>query len=165
MKKHSKVLSLLLACIMLVGTFSTVAFAAETPNANVATTTSEEFGMEGYQEIPVVFAVDPSTASPNAQGDRTTFRLGSIGYMSNCGFTPKFRITATGGTSTTQIKWEVITAGGQSYGPFGPITADGTMYSEKQFAVFNGTGTWQFKAYVSSGPNTGNIYITVEQVY
>lgn len=159
MKKLSKVLSLALACVMLLGC-ATTAFAAEATE----TEPTAVAGDENLQDIPVVIE-GSATVSPLQQNDQVNFALGSIGYMSNCGNAPKFKCWVTGGDANTQVKFEFVTGGGVSYGPFGPVKADGSNYLDKPFVVFNGSGVWQFKAYVSSGTNNGNLVCHVLQYY
>lgn len=102
---------------------------------------------------------------PLSQNDQVNFKLGSIGYMSNCGNTPKFKCWVTGGSSSTQVKFSFKTGGGVSYGPYGPVNADGSTYLDKPFVVFNGSGVWQFTATVASGTNNGNLVCHVLQYY
>lgn len=155
----TKILSLALACMMLLGC-ATTAFAAEPDPA--------EFDNTQYtvvEEAPVVPEGATEIVVPIAQNDRVDFKLGNIGYMSNCGNMPKFKCWVTGGSSSTQVKFEFVTGGGVSYGPFGPVKADGSNYLDKPFVVFNGSGVWQFKATVTSGNNNGNLVCHVLQYY
>lgn len=157
----TKVLSLALACVMMLGC-ATTAFAAEaTPDPEKV---NAEFSVV-EQEIPVVVEGSESGIVPMTQGDQVNFRLGSVGYMSNCGNMPKFKCWVTGGSSSTKVMFEFVTGGDVKYGPFGPVNADGSNYLDKPFVVFNGSGVWQFKAYVSSGENNGNLVCHVLQYY
>lgn len=157
MKIKSKIIALTLSFVMVFGC-TTTAFAAETTDSKTSVSN------ETVQEIPVVVE-NTVSIMPLAQGERTDFDLGDVGYLSRCGNFPKFKFWVTGGSSSTKVRYEVTTAGGNDYGPFGPVNADGSNYSEKQFSVINANGTWQFRAYISSGPNSGNIVCHVEQVY
>ena len=162
MKTISKLLSLALACVLTFGC-ATTAFAAE---SNPEDVNNNEYTVV-EQEIPVVFegTGDEGNASivPMAQGDQEDFRLGSIGYLSNCGRTPKFKCWVTGGSSSTQVMFRFKTGGGVNYGPFGPVTADGSEALYKSFIVFDSDDAWEFTAFVSSGPNNGNLVCHVQQ--
>ncbi|MCI9038712.1 MAG: hypothetical protein HFJ29_02345 [Clostridia bacterium] len=161
MKKNiSKFVSLLLVCFMVLGCTAT-AFAAE---PDVPSDTSSTAVEENIQEIPIVFEGN-SVATPFSQGERVDFALGSIGYMSNCGFLPKFKFWVTGGDANTSVALNVVTGGGVKYGPFGPVKANGSTYIEKQFVVYNGSGVWQFTAQVTSGNNNGKLVCHIEQTY
>lgn len=167
MKTISKILSLALVGIMTLGC-ATTAFAAESKVESSTVAASETDNSEFTiveQEIPVVVETSDSSIVPMKQGEQADFQLGSVGYMSNCGFTPKFKCWVTGGSSNTKVMFEFITGGSQKYGPFGPVNGDGSNYLDKPFVVFNSTGAWQFKAYVSSGPNNGNLVCHVQQYY
>ena len=157
---RTKILSLAIACIMLLGC-ATTAFAAETDNSFKADNTQFEI----VEETPVVPAGANEIIIPLSQNDQADFKLGSVGYMSNCGFSPKFKCWVTGGSSSTQVKFSFKTGGGVSYGPFGPVKADGSNYLNKPFTVFNSNGVWQFTATVTSGENNGNLYCHVLQYY
>ena len=155
----TKILSLALACFMLLGSYTT-AFAAETTNTEYDNT---QFTV--VEEKPIAADGVTEFIMPLAQNDRQDFSLGSIGYMSNCGNTPKFKCWVTGGSSSTQVKFSFKTGGGVSYGPFGPVKADGSNYLNKSFIVANGSGVWQFTATVTSGNNNGNLVCHVVQYY
>lgn len=157
MKTGFKVLSFALALVLMLGC-SVPAFAAEVP----ATETPVE-----VVESPdaVVLENTEASASPRMNGDHITFKVGSIGYMSNCGFTPKFKVWVTGGDANTQVAIYFKTAGGIQYGPFGPVKANGSNYLEKPFVVYNSGGAWQFTAVVTSGNNNGNLTVHVQQIY
>ena len=163
MKAISKLLSVALACVLTLGCAST-AFAAESNPEEV----NQEYTVV-EQEIPVVFEGSVGESDygivPMVQGDQEDFRLGSIGYLSDCGNFPKFKCWVTGGTSATKVMFNFKTGGGVDYGPFGPVNADGSNYLDKPFAVFDGEGAWEFTAYVSSGPNNGNLVCHVQQYY
>lgn len=118
-------------------------------------------------EVSAVSPIEPSQVvtsgiMPMQVGDYIYFKLGSFGYLKNCGNAPRFRVWATGGSSNTDLKISVVTAGGVSY-TMGTVTADSKHYLEKQYFVLNGTGTWQFAATVVSGSNNDMIYVHVEQ--
>lgn len=154
-KKNLKLLALAVACVFTLGSTATV-FAADTSTNDTPETQSE------YQTIPIEFESEaPDTLS---QGDSITFGVGSAGYISNCGFTPKFKMWVTGGNSSTQVTFNILTSGGVSYRQ-GPVRADGSNYIEKQYIVYNGGGSWRFTAYVSAGSNSGNLVCHVQQVY
>lgn len=167
MKAISKILPLALVGVMTLGCVTT-AFATEPETATtaevVADTDNNTFTIV-KQEIPVVVESKDKGVTPLKQGDEISFSLGSVGYMSNCGFTPKFKCWVTGGGSDTKVVFEFVTGGSKKYGPFGPVNGDGSNYLNKPFTVFNNTGAWQFKAYVSSGPNNGNLVCHVRQYY
>ena len=164
MTKRFKCLSFVLACVLYFS-MSTTVFAAE-PTEDVS-----QNNLNG-KVIEVNVPADGNTYGmndvgaivPMAQGNTTTFRLGQTGYISNCGLTPKFRFTATGGSSNTQVRFYITTSGGVNYTQ-GDIRANGIQSIEKQYAVFNGGGSWQFTASVVSGTNNGNIMCTVTQTY
>ena len=167
MKAISKILSLALVGVMTLGC-ATTAFAAE-PKADATTEVVSEADNNEFtiveQEVPVVVESNDEGIVPMKQGDEITFPLGSVGYMSNCGFTPKFKCWVTGGSADTKVMFEFVTGGSQKYGHFGPVNGNGSNYLDKPFVVFNSTGAWQFKAYVSSGPNNGNLVCHVQQYY
>ena len=147
-----------LVCVMML-TCATTAFAAEP---------SDSFDNNSFtiveQELPVEIESDGSIM-PLQQNDQVDFQLGKIGYMSNCGFTPKFKCWVTGGSASTQVKFTIKTGGGVTYGPFGPLKADGSNYLDKPFVVYNSSGVWQFTATVTSGENNGNLVCHVVQYY
>lgn len=165
MTRRFKGLSILLACVLTL-CMGTTAFAASTP-----TDENPQNSLPG-EIIEVTVPADGNTYGmdddgfivPMAQGNVATFKLGSTGYISNCGFNPKFKFTARGGSSNTTVKFYITTSGGVNYTQ-GDIKADGSQYIEKQYVVFNGGGTWAFTASVVSGENNGNITCTVTQTY
>ncbi len=164
MTKRFKCLSLVLACVLCLF-MGTTAFAAE------PTTDDSQNNLNG-EVIEVTVPADGNTYGvdengsivPMAQGNSTTFKLGETGYISNCGLTPKFKFTATGGSSNTMVRFYITTSGGVNYTQ-GDIKANGSQYIEKQYIVANGGGSWQFTASVVSGTNNGNIVCTVTQTY
>ena len=167
MKAISKILSLALVGVITLGG-ATIAFADE-PKADATTefvseTDNNEFTIV-EQEVPVVVESNDEGIAPMKQGDEIKFSLGSIGYMSNCGRTPKFRCWVTGGTSSTKVMFRFKTGGGVNYGPFGSVNADGSNYLDKPFIVFDSNDAWEFTAFVSSGPNNGNLVCHVQQYY
>lgn len=162
MKIKSKLFSLALAGIMLLGCATTV---------SAAEPVSEDVNNESYvveQQIPVVFEGiendDGSGAVTRVRGDQVDFRLGSIGYLSDCGNFPTFRCWVTGGSADTKVMFNFTTAGGIDYGPFGSVCGDGSTYLDKPFVVYDGNGAWMFTAYVSAGPNDGNLVCHVSQI-
>lgn len=149
MKAKVKVFSMLLALVMIFGQ-AMPAFAAEAsgdPETTVAETTSD---------MEIV---------PMSQGDEITFRLGEVGYISDAGNNPKFEMWVTGGSASTQVKFNITSSGGTNYGPYGPIPADGSQGWYFQHVVIQGGGAWKFTANVTSGPNPGNLVCHVKQVY
>lgn len=178
MTKHFKLLSLLLACVLIFGT-STITFAAENPvnsTANNSTTFLENSNKENTLDGDVrtvtvtangessdIISLDNIKAIHRAQGNTTYFMLGNTGYISNCGFTPKFRFRASGNPAA-QVTFHITTAGGTSYSQ-GPMQADGLHYIDKQYVVAQSGGTWSFTASVTSGVNNGEIVCSVEQIY
>lgn len=156
---RTKILSLALVCIMVLGC-ATTASATEIDSAEFDNT---QFTV--VEESPVVPDGAIEFIIPLAQNDEETFKLGSIGHMSHCGNMPKFKCWVTGGSSDTQVKFNFRTGGGVSYGPFGPVKADGSNYLDKPFAVINGSGVWEFTANVTSGENNGNLVCHVLQYY
>ncbi len=149
MKTHSKILSLVLACVLAFASTSTV-FAAEP-----ATEVSD------VQEIPVVFEDADDGIAQHSVGGSTTFNLGQSGSISNCGTSPKFQMWATGGNGT-KVVFNIKTSGGVSYTQ-GPVSANGSVIT-KSYLVFKGSGSWTFSAYIESGPDTGNIVCHVKQI-
>ncbi len=164
MTKKFKCLSFVLACLLCLG-MATTAFAAELPIEDSQNASNGKI-------IEVTVPADGTTygleadgsITPRAQGNSTTFRLGESGYISNCGFSPKFKFTATGGSSDTLVRFHITTSGGINYTQ-GDIKANGSQYIEKKYIVYNGGGSWQFTASVVSGSNNGNIKCTVTQTY
>ena len=137
---------------------TTTAFAAEPNTAGNASESSES--------IPVVFESSKSSKPIfRKKNDSITFSLGSTGYISDCGLKPKFKCWVTGGSASTQVKFNFVTSGGVAYNNFGPVNADGSNYLYKSFIVFKGNGTWQFTATVTSGSNPGNLVCHVQQYY
>lgn len=158
MKTGFKALSFVLALVLMLGC-SVSAFAAEIPATEIPVEVNES------QKNAVVLENSETTVSPRMNGDYITFKVGNIGYMSSCGFTPKFKIWVTGGDANTQVAIHIKTAGGIQYGPFGPVKANGSNYLEKPFVVYNSGGAWQFTAAVTSGTNNGNLTVHVQQIY
>ena len=163
MKAISKILSIALAFVVAFSC-ATTAFAAEFTTEDI----NNEFNIV-EQQIPVVFEGTISRGNtsiiPMAITDQVNFQLGSIGYLSNCGFTPKFKCWVTGGTSETKVMFNFKTGGGWNWGPFGPVKADGSSYLDKPFHVLDKNDAWEFTAFVSSGPNNGNLVCHVLQYY
>ena len=149
---RTKLLALVMACVMALGC-SITAFAAEPTDATV------EAGINSADaeivEIPVVFEEADNSINPTAVGSVTTFTIGNTGYISNCGNNPTFKMWVTGGSSSTQVVFNVTTSGGSNYGPFGPVKADGSNYLTKNFVVVVGGGTWSFTASVTDGSSSG----------
>lgn len=154
-KTITRILSLALACVMMLAC-GTTAFAAEPDNTRFSVVDRVVLGAMGENEIIV---------SPMQQNDEITFAVGSTGYMSNCGLTPKFYVWITGGSASTQVKVNFVTSGGVSYGPFGPLKADGSNMLDKAFVVVKGNGAWQFTANVTAGDNNGKLVVHVRQYY
>lgn len=157
MKAKVKVFSMLMALIMIFGQ-SLPVFAAEASDAPAATQTA-------IDESAVAEPMSATAIVPMSQGDEYTFSLGEVGYISNAGRNPKFEMWVTGGSASTQVKFNVTSAGGTKYGPFGPVPADGSKGWYFQHVVFQGSGTWTFTAVVTSGSNPGNLVCHVRQVY
>lgn len=178
MTKRFKLLSLVLACVLIFGT-ATTTFAAENPvnsTANNSTVVSENSDEKNtlngdVQTVTItangeasdIISLDDIKASPRAQGNTTYFMLGDTGSISNCGFTPKFRFRASGNPAA-QVTFHITTAGGVNYSQ-GPMQADGLHYIDKQYVVAQSGGTWTFTASVTSGVNNGEIVCWVEQIY
>ncbi len=153
MKTHVRILSLVLVGVLMLMS-APVSFAAEE---------AYSYCEEEFQEKGEIFEITDSI-DPLSQGDEVSFDLGNSGYISNCGFTPKFKMWVTGGTSSTQITFNITTAGGVNYTQ-GPVKADGSSWVEKQYYVYNGGGTWKFTAHVSGGTNPGGLVCHVRQIY
>ena len=124
MRTTSKILSFALVVVMMF-TCSTTAFAAESVNP---------VALDGVHPMQVTSGSSGEVA-PCKQGDSITFKVGSVGYISNCGNFPKFKIWVTGGSADTQVEIELKDPIGLSYGPFGPLNANGSNYLDKPCAV------------------------------
>lgn len=157
MKAKVKLFSVLMALVMVFGQAMPV-FAAEASDNSAVTQIA-------IDESAVVEPVSATGVVPMSQGDEYNFRLGEVGYISNAGHMPRFEMWVTGGSASTQVKFEIQSSGGTHYGPFGPLPADGSKgYSFQTFAAVSG-GTWSFTATVTSGSNPGNLVCHVKQVY
>lgn len=177
---NRKALFMALTCTMVLGA-TTTAFAAENTGDSVlssyeALECSDESNATVEDGMTFIIPANGETSdiitlsnsspeiSPFKNGEKVSFRLGETGYMSNCGFNPKFRFRASGGSADTLIKFHITTAGGTAYSQ-GNIKANNSQYMDKQYVVVNGKGTWSFTASIVSGPNSGNITCSVEQIY
>ena len=157
MKAKVKLFSVLMALVMVFGQAMPV-FAAEASDNSAVTQIA-------IDESAVVEPASATEIIPMSQGDEVTFRLGEVKYISNAGINPKFEMWVTGGTAATQVKFNVTSAGGTKYGPFGPVPADGSKGWYFQHLVIQGGGAWEFSANITSGPNPGTLVCHVKQVY
>ncbi len=148
MKSKSKVLALMIGLVMMFSS-NLPAFAAENAEPEV-------------ELIPV--SVESDGIVPFTVGQETTFKIGEVGYLDDCGNFPAFEMWVTGGTSSTQVMFELTSSGGVKYGPCGPVSADNSNYWRFSHFVLNGGGSWRFTAYVSKGTNTSNLVCHVRQV-
>lgn len=149
---RTKLLALVMACVMVLGS-NVTAFAAETTDETIELTTNS--AEAEIVDIPVVFEEADSSVNLATVGSSKTFSVGEPGYISSCGNNPTFKMWVTGGSSSTQVVFYVVTSGGSNYGPFGPVKADGSNYLTKTFAVIVGSGTWTFNASVTEGSSSG----------
>ncbi len=162
---RTKILALVMACVMAIGC-SVTAFAAEptTVDAKQADINTAEAEIV---EVPVVVipvnSDDDAGVSPASVGDSTgAFAPGNRGTITNCGMHPTFKFWCTGGSASTQVKFNVVTSGGTSYGPYGPVKGDGSNYATKDFYVLQGNGTWTFTVEVTG--STAGLKCYVQQI-
>lgn len=159
---RTKILALVMACVMALGC-GTTAFAAEPTTADAEQVDVINSAEAEIVEVPVTFVPADAGISPANVGDRTApFAPGNAGYITNCGNNPTFKFWAEGGSSSTQVKFRVVTSGGVSYGPFGPVKGDGSNYATKNFAVLQGNGTWTFTVEVTG--STAGLRCYVQQI-
>ena len=162
---RTKILALVMACVMALGCGVT-AFAAE-PNTADAGQVDINTAEAEIVEVPItVIPVDSSEnagVSPANVGDWTGgFDPGNRGVIDNCGMNPTFKFWCEGGSASTQVKFDVVTAGGVTYGPYGPVKGDGSNYATKEFYVLQGNGTWTFTVRVTG--STAGLKCYVQQI-
>ena len=159
---RTKILALVMACVMALGCGVT-AFAAEPTTADAKQVDINTAEAE-IVEVPVtVISVNSDSdegVSPANVGDSTgEFAPGNRGTITNCGMNPTFKFWCEGGSASTQVKFNVVTAGGTSYGPYGPVKGDGSNYATKEFYVLQGNGTWTFTVEVTGSTDGLKCYV------
>lgn len=148
MNRKSKLFALAMSIFMLI--------ACAVPASAAETLPTESSASKFVVDADGLFPISGSNVvSPCTVGDERTFSVGQAAYISNCGNAPIFELWVTGGSASTQVKFNVTSAGGTHYNDLGPVPADGSYGYYIQRAVLNGSGAWSFNAYVVEGSSAG----------
>lgn len=159
---RTKILALAMACVMMLGCGVT-AFAAEPSTADAEqvdiNTAEAEIVEVPVTVIPVNSDEDAGVAPANVGDSTGAFAPGTRGTITNCGLNPTFKFWCEGGSANTQVKFNVVTSGGVSWGPFGPVKGNGSNYATKSFIVLQGNGTWTFTVEVTGSTDGLRCYV------